>query len=99
MEFDAVPVGTIKFPTTPTQLEVKLTRALVSGESIELQHRSQITGSYSTIATFNTAGEFSFATDTTFNDSQWLQIKAILTSTATSPSFVPLREVVIYLPS
>lgn len=98
IEHDAIPMGTFRFPTNPTQIEFKLARPLVSGESVEIQRRLNLTGSYTSIGTFNTAGSISGAFDNVnFENCEWLQLKTVLTSTASSPSFVPLKEVRINL--
>ncbi len=97
IDFDAIPVGTINFPTTPTKFEIKLSRPLASGESVQLLQRTQVTGSYTPIGTFSTAGKFSGSFTPTVKKAEWLQMRAVLTSTASSPSFVPLREVRIKL--
>jgi hypothetical protein len=98
IEHDIIPIGTYRFPTNPVSVEFKLTKPLVSGESVEIQRRLNLTGSYTSIGTFNTVGAISGSFDNVnFENAEWLQLKTILTSTATTPSFVPLREVRINL--
>jgi len=99
IEWDAVPLSDTKFPITPTKVEFKLSRALVAGESIQLLQRSVISGSYVSVGTFSTAGKFSGEISVNFQDCEWLQVQALLTSTASTPSFVPLREIRIALPA
>lgn len=93
IDFDAIPIGTVNFPTTPTMFEIKLARSLVAGESVQLLQRTQLNGSYASIGTFDADGEFSGTLKSTVKQAEWLQIRAVLTSTVSSPSFVPLREV------
>lgn len=93
IDFDQIPVGTLDFNTTPSMFEFKLQRPLVSGESIQLLVRTDLSGSYTSLGTTNTAGLISDKFKPVVKQAEWLQIRAILTSTATSPSYVPLREI------
>lgn len=93
IDTDIIPIGTYRDSETIAQIEFKLSKPLVSGESIELQQRSNLNDSFSTIGTGNTTSSLSDAFDANFENVEWLQIRAILTSTDTTPSFVPLREI------
>lgn len=93
IESDIIPFGTNIFPNTPAQIEYKLSRPLVAGESIELKYRTNLTASYTSWLVSNTAGLLSESADTNFENAEWVQIQAILTSTNTTPSRVPLREI------
>ena len=97
IETDIIPIGTNRYPETITQIEYKLSKPLVSGESIQLLQRSNLNDSFTSIGTGNTAGSLSGSFDATFENVEWLQIRAVLTSTDSSPSYVPLREIRIQL--
>ena len=103
IDSDLIPIGTFLKPTSSSMLEFKLARPLVSGESVKLQYRqifndnatgfADITSPAGT-TTFNTVGIYSGAYQgVNFQNSQWIQIRAILTSTASSPSYVRLTEI------
>lgn len=93
---DLIPVGTYQKPRDFERIEYKLSRPLVSGESVTIQQRlifnTSDTG-FTTILTDSTAGNFSGNGPVNFKNAQWLQLKVILNSTASSPSFVRLREI------
>lgn len=93
IDFDQVAVGTLDFEGTPHQFECKLSKPLVSGESVQLLVRTTPNGSYTSIGTLSTAGRMSGKFKSPVKKIEWMQIRAVLTSTATTPSFVPLREV------
>jgi len=96
IDSDLIPIGTFQKPKAMTTIEYKLTRPLVSGESIVLKTRlvfdTTDTG-YQTTLTDSTVGHYSNKASTNFKNAQWLQIQAILTSTASSPSYVRLKEI------
>ena len=94
--FDPIPVGTFKMKKTFQNLEYKLSIPLVSGESVSLYYRTNLTDAFTQvpITSGGATGDLSGLCDTvTFENSQWVQIKAVLNGTASSPSFVRLREV------
>lgn len=94
VESDLIPIGTFEKPRTFGKIEYKLTRPMVSGESISLYTRTQFGTSYVLLqnGTDSTVGNFSNIFDTNFANAQWLQIQAVLNSTASSPSYVRLKE-------
>jgi len=92
IDTDIIPIGTHTTPETPADIEFKLSKPLVSGESIELQQRPNLTASFTTVGTCNTVGAISDSFDIAFENVEWLQIRIILISTATTPSHVPLTE-------
>ena len=102
IDSDLIPIGTVLKPTSNATVEFKLSRPLVSGESVKIQYR-QIFNDYATgfaditspqgTTSFSTVGIYSGAYQgVNFQNSQWLQLRAILTSTATTPSYVRLTE-------
>jgi len=92
IETDIIPIGTFNFSGSPKAIEFKLSRPLVAGESVELLQRSNLTEDYTTINT-ETGTVLSESFDPNFEELEWIQIKAVLTSTNTSPSFVPLTQI------
>lgn len=93
IETDIIPIGTFLNKKTFQQVEFKLATPLVAGESIEVQQRAHITDNFASIGINSTAGTLSDNFPVNFQTGQWLQLKIILTSTATNPSFVRLTEV------
>ena len=93
IDSDIIPFGTNRNQRTIGHIEFKLGKPLVSGESVELQQRSNLNDSFTTIFTHSTAGDISASEDADFENVEWIQIRAILTSTNSNPSFVPLIEV------
>ena len=96
---DLIPVGTFIKKRTFSQVEFKLSVPLVAGESVEMQVGSTFAGS------FTSAGTYSFISGTdnlsanfpfTIEKLQWLKVKAILTSTTSSPSYCRLKEMRVY---
>ena len=93
---DIIPVGTFLNPVTYKQVEFKLAAPLVSGESVQIQYRSDLSSSYSNLGTaLNTVGSLSGFSPIsgTFEKVQWVQIRMVLTGTNSgTPSYVRLRE-------
>lgn len=89
---DKIPVGTFLKKKTFTQVEVKLAKPLVSGETVTLDYVSDLgTG---TIGTFtSTDGGVGKVFPVNFQTGQWLQIGATLAPTNTNPSYVRLKEI------
>lgn len=103
IDSDLIPIGTFDKPVDFERMEYKLTRPLVSGESITLYARlifnTQDTGFGTAILTDSTVGNFSSSASVNFKNAQWLQLKAVLNSTGSSPSYVRLKEIRIKRPS
>lgn len=96
IESDLIPIGTFDRPKDFTRIEHKLSYPLVAGESIEIQYRlinAGATAGYASIYTDSTAGSFSKSNTLNFKNAQWVQFMIILTSTASSPSYVRLKEI------
>lgn len=95
VDSDLIPVGTFLKPFTGSQVEWKTSAPLVSGESIALYYRTNITDAYTLIPRTNTdslVGAVSDNLKVNFEKAQWLQLRAVLTSTATNPSYCRLTE-------
>lgn len=93
IETDIIPIGTYFKPFTGSQIEWKTSQPLVTGESISLYGRSTITGAYTLLGTTN--GDNTSISDAykfSIEKMQWLQIKVVMSSTATNPSFCRLTE-------
>lgn len=101
---DMIPVGTLLRLNTPTQVELKLSQPLVSGESIQLNVGSYLDTSY---ASFVSSGTMSYSTNPLISNIswnsdaskgfpiqglQWLLVQAVMTSTLTNPSYNRLKE-------
>jgi hypothetical protein len=96
IDTDIIPVGTFLFPNTFSNVEFKLAKPLVSGESVKLSQRKNLTSSFAEIGTTSysaTTDTLSYAHPVNFELSQWLQIRAETSSTATTPSYCPLLEI------
>lgn len=92
VDSDLIPIGTYDLPRDFTRVEYRLTKPMVSGESITLKYRLDFSEAYTTILTDSTAGNFSLSGAVNFKNAQWLQLQAILNSTASSPSYTRLKE-------
>jgi hypothetical protein len=93
IETDLIPIGTFNNPRNFQQLEVKLTKPLVANESIVVKSRTDFSQSFgSAILTIATAGQFSSSASVDFKNAQWIQFQINMYSTATTPSYVRLRE-------
>lgn len=93
IDTDIIPVGTYYKPQTDQQIEYKLAKPLVSGESVTIAWRGNLTDSFTTVFTDSTVGAISGAGKVNFQKQQWVQLRITLTSTATNPSYTRLREV------
>lgn len=104
IETDAVPTGTIlgKQKQTFTGIEFKLATALVSGESVYINYRQDLAGAWATAGNVdydggNSVGALSgVITTPQIQNTQWLQLQILLTSTNSTPSFTRLKEVRIH---
>lgn len=102
IDSDLIPIGTFLKPTTSGRVEFKLAVPLATGETVSLWYRQKFSDTFvqigSTItSTTNGAGKtFSYAyQNVPFQNSQWIQIRAVLTSTTTSPSYVRLTQLIL----
>lgn len=97
IDSDLIPIGTFNKPKDMTQIEYKLSRPLVSGETITIKTRlifnTSDTG-YTTTLTDNVAGNFSNTSPINFQQAQWAQFQIVLQSIlSTSPSYVRLKQI------
>ena len=92
IDTDIIPVGTFLAPYTPSNVEYKLSRPLVSGETVEIQARPNLTATFISLGTDNVVAHTAFEFPTVLQNNQWLQFRVKLTSTTSSPSFLPISE-------
>lgn len=97
VDSDLIPIGTFLIPKQFEQVEYKLTAPMVSGESVSMYYRLNFTDSYTLVFTKSTAGTFSgnsteSTTSLNFGQAQWIQIRTVINSTASSPSYTRLKE-------
>lgn len=92
IETDLIPVGQFLKKATFSNLEIKLTKPLVSGEGVRVSARNAKDGTYVVVGETLTVGTLSDAHLVNFDLSQWLQFKIELKSTATAPSYTRFYE-------
>lgn len=93
IDTDIIPVGTYYDPETDQQIEYKLSKPLVTGESVKVFWRGNLTDSFTQITALTAVvGELSGATQVNFQKQQWVQLRFQLSSAVSSPSYVKLRE-------
>lgn len=93
---DLIPIGTFDNPTDFERVEYKLSKPMVAGESVAVYVRlifdTSDTGFGTALINDTTAGNFSKSAPVNFKNAQWVQLKAVLNSTATNPSYTRLTE-------
>ena len=97
---DLIPIGTFLKPITQGRIEFKLAVPMVANESVQLFYRQKLSDSFTnqpvgsaiTTATQGFNGYSWAYTSVPFQNSQWIQIQAVLISTASSPSYCRLTE-------
>lgn len=94
VDSDLIPIGRYIDPQTPSQIEWKTSVPLVSEESVAMYYRLNFNDSYSVIVSdvISYTGIFSEMLKANFQKAQWLQLRAVLTSTASTPSYCRLTE-------
>jgi len=93
LDTDIIPIGLYLQKRTLENIEWKTAAKLVSGEAIKLFYRTNITESYTLIGETTTTGVLSDVYPANFENVQWIQIRAFLKSTSSSPSYVRLTEI------
>lgn len=99
IESDAIPTGTFLAKSSYKQVEYKLSTALVAGESVQLYYRQDL--GFNSNGTWLTLGSVIVEPNdplsgyfvANFQNTQWLQIRAIITGTDTNPTFNRLKEI------
>lgn len=93
IDTDIIPIGTFYDKKNITSLEFKLAKPLVSGESVKISYRTNLTDSFTQVGSTSTVGALSDVYTPNFANIQWLQLRYEASSTATTPSYVPLSEI------
>lgn len=93
VDSDLIPIGTFDKPKNFNRIEYLLTKPLVAGESIKLQYRTDFSQPYTDIFTDSTVGNFTNGSSLPFSNVKWVQIRAVLNSTLTTPSYVRLKHI------
>lgn len=87
LETELIPTGTIlgQQKKTFTSEEYKLSSPLLSGESVQLNYRLNLTDAWATCGTVNTdSANISGYFPVNFQNSQWVQFQALMTPNGTS---------------
>ena len=103
VDTDIIPVGGFFSQKTFGQIEYKLSKPLVSGETVTLYQRKNLTDAFTLIGgnwqgtstTSPLIGAVSDAKQADFQEVQWVQFRAVLTSTATNPSYVRMTQLTL----
>ena len=106
IDSDYIPIGTFLEPATNSTVEFKLATPVTTGESIKLQYRQKLSDSFSdcgtTVFSYATStagggtawnGYGGVYQNVNFQNSQWIQIRAVLTGGSSNPSYVRLTEI------
>lgn len=93
IDSDFIPVGTFAQSRTFQQVEFKLSKPLVAGESVRVSQRSNLTDAFTVIGTTTTTGAISDMYPVNWQTVQWLQLRAELSSIASSPSYTRLTQI------
>jgi len=99
IDTDLIATGSDLTKNTFSNIEYKLTRPLVSGESIEILQRPTLSSSFTDIGTGpggpgidNTVGNISYAFPVNFQFDQWIQLRVKMTGIASGSSFLPIQQ-------
>ena len=97
---DLIPIGTLLNPTTAWKIEFKLSQPLVSGETVQILTGKYLDMTYATFVSQFTTNTVGILSDSTANHGgmkdqqyQWILVQAILTSTASNPSYNRITEI------
>jgi len=96
IETDLLPTGTMLTQETYAQVEYKVSTPLLSGDSIQLYYRLNSTSAWATCGTVveESSNRLSGYFKQTFQKTQWVQIRAVVTTGGTTASsFVRLKEI------
>lgn len=92
IDTDIIPVGKLLNPKTIENIEFKLSAPLVSGESVTIYARPDISAAYTLVNTTTTVGAKSDVYNANFVAGEWVQLRVVQNSTASSPSYVRLTD-------
>lgn len=97
IETDLVPVGNFLDKGNFTSIVTKYDAQLVSGESVQVLYRTDVTSAFTALGgpllgIDSSVGSLGWRFETPFTNIVHMQFKIVLTSTSTNPSFVRFRE-------
>jgi hypothetical protein len=98
IDSDMIPVGLLTTPYTPSQVEWKTSYPIGANgtsETVALYWRTDLSQSFSLAGTTTNStapGQLSDIYPAGFEKAQWVQIRAVLTSNATTPTYTRLKE-------
>lgn len=97
IDTDIIPIGTYYEQTTNRQLEYKVSKPLVAGESVSIAWRGNLTDSFTNVPLYEGGGvgQVSGAYKVNFQKQQWVQFRITLTSTATTPTYTRLTNIIL----
>lgn len=95
IDTDIIPIGTYFVPETNATIEYKLSKPLVTGESLRIAWRGNLTDSFTTVFTTDSTnvGSVSSASSVNFEKQQWVQLRISMSSTNVTPTYNKLREI------
>lgn len=96
IDSDMIPVGLAISPYTPMEVEWKTTYPIganTTSESVALYSRTDLSQNFTIMGTTtSTTGQISDVYPSNFEKAQWVQLRAVLISNATTPTYVRLKE-------
>jgi hypothetical protein len=97
IDSDMIPVGLLTTPYTPSQLEWKTSYPIGANgtaETVAILARTDLSQGFVTVgSTTSTTGLLSDIYPSIFEKAQWVQLRVVLTSNATTPTYVRLKEI------
>lgn len=94
IETDAIPLGTFLEKKTWSQFEIKFSAPLVAGESIAVYYRTSLEGAWASAGavSYEPTSYSALVNGFNFQAVQLVQFQIQMTSTATNPSWVRIKE-------
>jgi hypothetical protein len=96
IDSDMIPVGLLTTTYTPMQMEWKTSYPIGANgaaETVALYSRTDLSQSFTLLGTTtSTTGQISDIYPSNLEKAQWVQLRAVLTSNATTPTYVRLKE-------
>lgn len=96
IDYDLIPMATLLRAKTFKTVEYKLSVPMVTNESVSIYYRLNFNDAYTLIFTSSgvtSNGSISDNSPVNFENAQWIQLRAVTNSTASSPSFTRLTEI------
>lgn len=96
IDSDMIPVGLLTTPYTPFQVEWKTSYPIGANgtsESVSLYSRTDLSQAFVLLGTTtSTSGQISDIYPSNLEKAQWVQLRAVLTSNAVTPTYTRLKE-------